>query len=180
MVLLAALAGGLLIVGSSPRSMLRHPQALVAPGIELLAPGPLEMPDVVAGSDGLVWAYTQGHLVRLDPASGDTRSWSIADDAAFEGPALAPARGPGVWLAGEATSAGLTVSVSATPSRRLPTSLPCGPRRSPRMEHSGHRPRSAASSGGTVRHGRASPPFGLASLPAPSPSTRAVMCGSRG
>jgi ligand-binding sensor domain-containing protein len=100
MVLLLALAGGLLIVGSDPRSLPRHPQALVAPGIEAIAQGPLGASDVVAGSDGLIWAYTQGHLVRLDPISGDTRTWTIADDAAFAEPSLMPARGGGVWLGG--------------------------------------------------------------------------------
>ena len=180
MVLLLALAGGLLIVGSSPRTLLRDPQALVAPGIEVLAPGPLEPASVVVGFDGMVWAYTRGHLVRLDPTSGDTRTWTVADDVAFAGPGLATSPG-GRGLAGRSTRAAL-VRRRAFPRCRL-----CSLRRGLSVVR--HRVPDgtlwvSAAERGVLRwdgeHGRVSPPSGPTSLPAPSPLTRAVTPGSPG
>jgi hypothetical protein len=77
----------------------RHVEELVPTGAHLL----MELQEylhVVRDPAGIIWAGGDGHIARLDPASGDTRVWDSRHDEAFgqhlEG--LAPAREGGVWM----------------------------------------------------------------------------------
>lgn len=109
--LMAMLAGSLYVGSQIVESQRRHPAPLVPTGVETLAPESASVRSVVADPSGIVWADGEGLLTRFDPASGDVRTWSYADDAAFGGmrsfagvwrrPRQAvPARGGGVWLLG--------------------------------------------------------------------------------
>lgn len=55
---------------------------------------------MVADGAGHVWIRSGWQVIRLDPASGETTSWDVADDALFATPGLtlASASGSGVWL----------------------------------------------------------------------------------
>ena len=55
---------------------------------------------MVADGAGHVWIRSGWQVIRLDAASGESRSWDAGDDAVFASPALtlAPASGSGVWL----------------------------------------------------------------------------------
>ncbi len=86
-----------------PLAIARHPRALV-PTDRVVAAGE-SYPNVFADRDGIVWGYESGHLVRYDPASGATRAWTVADDAAFEARDVVAARGGGVWLLGATEAA---------------------------------------------------------------------------
>ena len=96
--LLAALVGAALLVGSRPpivRSI-----ALVPTGIDVVTVQTGEYARVVTDGKGILWAYEWGgRLVRYDPATGSGRSWTISDDAAFTMTQIAPARAGGVWMA---------------------------------------------------------------------------------
>jgi hypothetical protein len=98
--LLAALVGGMLVVGSKiEESRPRHPAVLVPTGVGMLGVEGSTFGDAAADPTGAVWAAIGGVLVRLDPASGAVRTWTVADDAAFGNTAwIVPARGGGVWL----------------------------------------------------------------------------------
>jgi RNA polymerase sigma-70 factor (ECF subfamily) len=76
----------------------RHPADLVATGIETLGAEGTAFTQAVADSSGAVWAYGAGVLVRLDPASGVGRTWTVSDDAAFGPGIIAPAADGGVWM----------------------------------------------------------------------------------
>jgi hypothetical protein len=104
--LLAALVGGMLYVGSRiAESRPRHPAALVPTGVDMLALESSTFAGAAADPTGAVWASIGGALVRLDPASGAVRTWTVADDAAFGNIGwLVPARGAGVWLVPPAKS----------------------------------------------------------------------------
>jgi ligand-binding sensor domain-containing protein len=54
----------------------------------------------LADVDGNVWAYSPGHVARVDGADGSIRVWSVADDDAFASRAIAPARAGGIWIIG--------------------------------------------------------------------------------
>ncbi len=97
--LLITMVAGMLVVGSRiAESRLRHPAALVATGVSLLALESSTFGDAAVDPNGAVWASIGGVLVRLDPASGAVRTWTVADDAAFGNGGIVPARGGGVWL----------------------------------------------------------------------------------
>jgi hypothetical protein len=98
--LLVAMVAGMLVVGSRiAESRPRHPVALVPTGVGMLGLEGSTFGDAAADPTGAVWAAIGGVLVRLDPASGAVRTWTVADDAAFGNIAwIVPARGAGVWL----------------------------------------------------------------------------------
>jgi hypothetical protein len=109
--LLAVLSGSLYVGSQIVESWRRHPAVLVPTGVETLAPESAALRDVVADGAGMLWAYGDGVLARLDPTTGGVRRWSYADDAAFGGSfafdgslfgsrQAVPARGGGVWLVG--------------------------------------------------------------------------------
>lgn len=54
--------------------------------------------DAVMAVDGSVWIATPGALVHVDPASGGTRAWTLADDTRLSPGAIAAAAEGGVWL----------------------------------------------------------------------------------
>lgn len=113
--LLLALLGGSLFVGSrfmesQPRrlvdSLPRHPAVLVPTGVDMPALESSTFGGAAADATGAVWASIGGAIIRLDPASGAVRAWTVADDAAFGSISwLVPARGAGVWLVPPAESA---------------------------------------------------------------------------
>ncbi len=80
--------------------------ALEPSGIRVVgAGGANDWATLVAGADGALWAAGSGGLLRLDPATGDRRVWTIVDDAAFGAVgavAAAADRDGGVWIAGSA------------------------------------------------------------------------------
>ena len=98
--LLAILAIGLALVGAGPRRELtRRPQGRVPTGIEVLQPAGWDYSLATVDRTGAVWATGVGHLLRLDPATGNVRTWTIADDASFGSSSqIVAARGGGVWL----------------------------------------------------------------------------------
>jgi hypothetical protein len=55
----------------------------------------------VADVDGTIWAMRAGATINVDPRTGRTRAWTLADDPAFAMAFLAPARQHGVWLVTE-------------------------------------------------------------------------------
>ena len=119
--LLIAMVAGTLVVGSrhaepaprqaepaprqaepAPRQAESGPRraaALVPTGVETLALEGSTFAGAATDPTGAVWASIGGALVRLDPASGAVRTWTVTDDAAFGRIGwLVPARGAGVWL----------------------------------------------------------------------------------
>ena len=54
---------------------------------------------LVADVNGTIWANRAGGVANVDPQTGFTREWTLADDPAFATAVLAPARQGGVWLA---------------------------------------------------------------------------------
>ena len=93
--LLALLASAL--VGTSLLQS-RPPIALVPTGGEAMAPESGVYDRVVADGAGTLWAIGTGHVTRFDLASGKRQTWTVADDAAFAYPVVAPARAGGVWI----------------------------------------------------------------------------------
>lgn len=54
---------------------------------------------IVADGAGQVWLTTSWGVTRVDPTSGESTTWDVADDAAFASiSAVAPTSGAGVWL----------------------------------------------------------------------------------
>lgn len=90
---------GVMAVGARLLERLGTPMSLgqitVVAGTD--APGD---PAAVTSTDGAVWLLPGTGLARYDPATGDTRVWTAADDIAFQAMVLAPDRQGGVWLAG--------------------------------------------------------------------------------
>jgi hypothetical protein len=96
--LLAALAGAL--VAGRLLDTTRSTQ-LQPTGIEVLTPESTTYDRVVVDGTGAAWAVGSGHLTRFDPATGEHRTWTVADDPAFgeQDPSmLAPAAQGGVWM----------------------------------------------------------------------------------
>jgi hypothetical protein len=52
----------------------------------------------VADVNGTIWAIRAGGVANVDPQTGRTREWTLADDPAFASSSLAPSRQGGVWL----------------------------------------------------------------------------------
>lgn len=96
--LLVALGAAALLVGSQ-RPTLHRDVPLVPTGIDVLTGETASYGRVVADGTGILWAREDGgRLVRYDPATGQGRSWTISNDAAFGMTDIAPARAGGVWL----------------------------------------------------------------------------------
>ncbi len=76
----------------------RDPQPLVPTGFVIAASTGWQSPRVVADPAGVAWVSGPGLLARLDVGAGTSRTWTIADDAAFRSSSVAAARGGGVWL----------------------------------------------------------------------------------
>jgi ligand-binding sensor domain-containing protein len=101
--LLAMLAGALVVGSRVIESLRRHPAALAPTGVETLATEDqgFDFRSVVVDAEGMVWASGEGVLARLDPSSGAVRTWSFSDDAALgTTDRVVPAREGGVWLGG--------------------------------------------------------------------------------
>jgi hypothetical protein len=98
--LLAITAIGLALVGAKlHREPLPPQRGLVPTDIEVLQPDGWAYERTVADGLGMVWAAGGGHVLRLDPATGSVRTWTVQDDAAFGSAVLAaPARRGGAWL----------------------------------------------------------------------------------
>lgn len=75
-------------------------EALQRTGIEVVGTGGPGPGDLVADANGTIWFSRAATLVNLDPQTGRTREWTLADDLAFGAGGLAPARLGGVWLVG--------------------------------------------------------------------------------
>jgi hypothetical protein len=97
--LLLALLAATLAAGAA---WLRQREAriieLTPTAIEVMTPGDLAWTRVVEDGNGTLWALGTGEVTRFDPASGEHRTWTIADDAAFDTFLMSPARQGGVWL----------------------------------------------------------------------------------
>jgi hypothetical protein len=98
--LLAVMAIGLALVGAKlQREPLPPLRGLVPTGIEILQPDGLGYETTAVDGRGMVWAAGAGHVLRLDPATGAVRTWTVRDDAALGAAVLAaPARRGGAWL----------------------------------------------------------------------------------
>ncbi len=81
----------------SPWSPVSVAAALEPTGIELVsAPG---VDSMVVDGTGAVWLHSPWQLTRVDPATGTTQAWDVADDAVFANlGAIEPAEAGGVWL----------------------------------------------------------------------------------
>ncbi|HSO05226.1 MAG TPA: hypothetical protein VLQ92_12140, partial [Candidatus Limnocylindrales bacterium] len=81
----------------SPWSPAFAASALEPTGIELVsAPG---VDSMVVDGTGAVWLHSPWQLTRVDPATGTTQAWDVADDAVFANlGAIEPAEAGGVWL----------------------------------------------------------------------------------
>jgi hypothetical protein len=66
-----------------------------APSADAVSAGP-----IVTDGSGTVWVGGPAQVTRLNPATGRTTTWDVADDAAFAPLQMAPASGTGVWLIG--------------------------------------------------------------------------------
>ncbi len=82
------------------RPISRHPRSLIATGFETLTPWTGADGTLVADAQAGFWAFGSGRLTRLDASGRMTASWTFADDPAFGGSGIVPARGGGVWLWG--------------------------------------------------------------------------------
>lgn len=73
---------------------------LVPSGVDVLAPDTGYSQTVLDGT-GVGWAVGPGHVTRFDPATGEHRTWTVADDAAFAGTDRTPVAGAkagGIWM----------------------------------------------------------------------------------
>ena len=98
--LLAVMAIGLALVGAElHREPLPPQRGLLPTDIEVLQPEGWAYEQSIVDGRGMVWAAGAGHVLRLDPATGAVRTWTVRDDAAFGAAVLAaPARRGGAWL----------------------------------------------------------------------------------
>lgn len=69
-------------------------------GVLLADTGDPSIEGLVADVDGTVWGIRAGGVMNIDPVTGRTREWTIADDPAFMTGSLTAARHGGVWLVG--------------------------------------------------------------------------------
>ena len=93
--LLLAIIGGAL-VGSALFGPQRAP--LQPTGLVVINPGVGLVDRVVVDGAGVTWAVATGSVTRFDPASGDRRTWTAADDPVFSQPVIAPALAGGLWV----------------------------------------------------------------------------------
>lgn len=101
LLLLAALAGALIagaMLRGQPERRLDPEIPLIPTGVEILVPESRVFDRVMVDGRGTYWAAGPGRLTRFDPGTGERRTWTVADDAAFSGAAAAPARDGGVWI----------------------------------------------------------------------------------
>ncbi|MCJ7711279.1 MAG: hypothetical protein MUQ32_10680, partial [Chloroflexi bacterium] len=73
---------------------------LAPTGVTVADDGDPAINDLVADVNGTVWATRAGAVLNVDPRTGRTREWTLADDPAFANADLAPSRQGGVWLVG--------------------------------------------------------------------------------
>lgn len=99
--LLLAVLAGVALIGA--RLLERSPAPLRYSGEIDTLTGGMDWWSARTDFDGNVWAYSPGHLVRVDAAGGAIRSWSVSDNEAFASAGIAPARAGGVWVIGKDT-----------------------------------------------------------------------------
>lgn len=94
----ASIAGaGALLRSSEHRTPVEPPDTFTAGPLEAAPIGTYAFLDLTVASDGAVW-WTGPGITRFDPASGSLRTFTVADDPAFDGIwLLAPAPDGGVW-----------------------------------------------------------------------------------
>ena len=73
---------------------------LAPTGVTVADIGDPALNGLVADVNGTVWATRAGAVLNVDPRTGRTREWTLADDPAFAMADLAPSRQGGVWLVG--------------------------------------------------------------------------------
>ena len=71
---------------------------LAPTGVLVADTGEPVIENLVADVNGTIWATRAGSVINVDPRTGRTREWTLADDPAFAAAFLAPARKGGVWL----------------------------------------------------------------------------------
>jgi len=74
---------------------------LAPTGVLVADTGDPAIHEPVADVNGSIWATRAGAVINMDPHTGRSREWTLADDPAFAGASLAPARQGGVWLVTE-------------------------------------------------------------------------------
>jgi hypothetical protein len=74
---------------------------LAPSGVHVADFGDPAVGDLVADVNGTVWAIRAGAVINVNPRTGRSRAWTLADDPAFATAYLAPARRGGVWLVTE-------------------------------------------------------------------------------
>ncbi|HEX5147548.1 MAG TPA: hypothetical protein VFW02_00615, partial [Candidatus Limnocylindrales bacterium] len=98
--LLVALLAAITLLGTRPPD--RPPLPLrYGATLETLTPGGNDYWSGATDVDGSVWAWSPGHLTRIEAASGAVRTWTISDDEAFASAGIAAARDAGVWVIGK-------------------------------------------------------------------------------
>ncbi len=73
---------------------------LAPTGVIVADIGDPDLHGLVADVNGTVWATRAGAVLNVDPRTGRTREWTLADDPAFAMADLATSRQGGVWLVG--------------------------------------------------------------------------------
>ena len=71
---------------------------LSATGVLVADTGCSAIGDLVADVNGTIWTTRAGGVINVDPQTGRTHEWTLADDPAFAGAFLAAARQGGVWM----------------------------------------------------------------------------------
>lgn len=71
---------------------------LAPTGVLVADTGDATIGQLVADVNGTIWTLRAGGIANIDPLTGRTRVWTLADDSAFAAASIAPARGGGVWL----------------------------------------------------------------------------------
>lgn len=92
--------GGVPTTSRTASVALVEPSTFVSTGIENITPDGGGYWRVVAGFEGAAWGFTSGRVSRIDPTTGQRRTWTTADDARFSAWAIFPARSGGIWIAG--------------------------------------------------------------------------------
>ena len=98
--LVALTAGALIGAGYLRQAPPIPPPAipLAVTGIDTLAPETTGYGDVLVDGAGTVWATGPGHVTRVDPDTGQRRTWTVSDDLAFNASVVAAASAGGLWL----------------------------------------------------------------------------------
>lgn len=101
-VVVASFAGATALIRSSEHRVPTEPPDVLPTGpLVPVAAQPTSFEGIVADTDGNLWSTTPG-LTRLDPRTGSSRTFTVADDPAFGGVTdIAPAREGGLWIVSE-------------------------------------------------------------------------------